>query len=113
MKLFCVMFSLLIASSFARSKESPIYWEENGLIAIEIESAPLVKYWKKETDLKGYSGNSYYTWRGSNSFRAAGKGVLEWRIIITKPGTYKLHIHNRHDFHDSTEQNDVLETVVL
>ncbi|MHC4252067.1 MAG: carbohydrate-binding protein [Planctomycetota bacterium] len=73
--------------------------ESEGIVVVEVESTPAAKGWKPETKLDGYTGSSYYTDTG-------GGGVLEYVIVITTPGRYNLRIRNRHDFHDSTLQND-------
>ena len=84
-----------------------VYQEASDVIVFEIESArPSGSGWKAETDLKGYTGKGYYTWRAGNSFRNPGQGALTYRILIQTGGTYNLSIHNRHDFHDSTLEND-------
>jgi len=96
----------LICSQLCGKEKIKTYWEENGIIAVDLEDFEAKKPWKKETDLKGFTGNSYYTWRGPNSYRGAGGGTMEFKIIITKPGDYFLNIHNRHQHHDSTLEND-------
>ena len=105
--MFRIFTFLLIFTLSLTAKDAGVtYWEDNGIIAIEIETAPCVKSWKKETSMKGFSGECYYTWKGANSFGSAGKGLMEWKIVITKPGKYTLNIRNRHDYKDSTEEND-------
>jgi hypothetical protein len=73
---------------------------------MEVESHPPTGAWAPERKLEGYTGAGYYTWRGPNSFRSPGGGMLTYVFQIKTPGTYQLRIRNRHDFHDSTEQND-------
>jgi hypothetical protein len=76
-----------------------VYVESGGVVVVEVESAPAAKGWRPETKLDGYTGSSYYTDTG-------GGRALEYVIVITTPGKYNLRIRNRHDFHDSTLQND-------
>ena len=76
-----------------------VFVESEGIVVVEVESAPAAKGWEEETKLDGYTGRSYYTDTG-------GGGALEYVIVITNPGRYNLRIRNRHDFHDSTLQND-------
>ncbi len=96
----------LICSQLCGKEKIKTYWEENGIIAVDLEDFEAKSPWKKETDLKGYTGDSYYTWRGPNNYRSAGGGTMEFKIIITKSGDYFLSIHNRHQHHDSTLEND-------
>ncbi len=83
-----------------------LYQEEDGVVAMEVESAPPTGSWKPETAMEGFTGKCYYTWRGGNQFRSPGSGVLSYTFLVTQSGEYRLAIRNRHDFHDSTEQND-------
>lgn len=83
------------------------FQEQDGLLVVEIESAPTSDDWVRETSLSGYTGAAYYTWDGPNRYNAPGSGVLTYRINITTPGTYNFRMHNRHDFPDSTLANDV------
>lgn len=101
----CLIFFLICGHLCGKEKINT-YWEEDGIIAVDLEDFDAKKPWKKETDLKGFTGDSYYTWRGPNSYRGAGGGTMEFKIIITKPGDYYLNIHNRHQHHDSTLEND-------
>lgn len=84
----------------------PVFWEQDGLVVFEVESVPATGSWSAERELTGFTGSGYYTWTGPDAMRSPGGGVLAYRIRITTPGTYQLRIRNRHDFHDSTEQND-------
>ena len=83
-----------------------VFEEADGIVVVEVESAPVTAEWKKETGLEGFTGDCYYTWQGGNLFRSPGTGLLTYRIVVLNPAKYHLRIHNRHDFHDSTEQND-------
>jgi len=85
---------------------APVFEAAGGVIVIEVESCKPQGDWKPEKALKGFTGKGYYTWRGGNSFRTPGKGTLLYVIRVAEAGKYLLAIHNRHDFHDSTEEND-------
>lgn len=82
------------------------YQEVDGLLAIEVESAPLTGKWVKETSLAGFSGDGYYTWKGPDLSAPSDKSALAYRFHISTPGRYHLRIHNRHDHRDSTLEND-------
>jgi hypothetical protein len=92
--------------SAGQTTRMPVYQEQNQRVIMEVESAPPAGDWKAETDMDGYTGTSYYTWRGPNLFGTPGRGVLTYAFRIHTPGTYFLHVRNRHDFHDFTEEND-------
>lgn len=93
-----VVFAALAVGPVAEGA-GKVFVESGGIVVVEVESAPAAKGWEEETKLEGYTGRSYYTDTG-------GGGVLEYTIVITDPGKYNLRIRNRHDFHDSTLQND-------
>lgn len=83
------------------------YVEENHLLVMEVEHAPPVEQWAVETLLPGYTGASYYTWHGPNYFGNPGNAILTYPILINNPGEFNFRLHNRHDFPDPTEENDV------
>jgi hypothetical protein len=83
------------------------YIEENHLLVMEVEHALPVDHWAVETALPGFTGDSYYTWHGPNYFGNPGNAILTYPILINNPGEFNLRIHNRHDFPDPTEENDV------
>ena len=84
----------------------PVFEARDGVIVIEVESCKPQGDWKPEKDLKGFTGKGYYTWRGGDSFRTPGKGKLMYVVRVPEDGTYQMAIHNRHDFQDSTLEND-------
>jgi hypothetical protein len=83
------------------------YLEQDQLLVMEVEHAPPVEDWAVETALTGFTGESYYTWRGPNLYVNPGVAVLSYPIQITNPGIYNFRLHNRHDFPNPTEENDV------
>jgi hypothetical protein len=95
----------LFMAAAARAQE-PVYQESGGIVVVEIESAAVAGSWAKETSLSGFTGSSYYTWRGPDLFGSPGSGVLRYRFQVGASGTYSFRIHNRHDFADSTLEND-------
>lgn len=80
--------------------------EIEGRLILEIESAAARGDWTLGTSLAGYSGRGYYTWTGPDLFGAPGKDALSWSFHVSRPGRYRLLLRNRHDFEDSTLQND-------
>jgi hypothetical protein len=83
-----------------------VFVAQDGLLVVEVESAPAAGDWTPETDLTGFTGDSYYTWTGPDLFNSPGSGVLSYRFRVDQAGTYNYRLHNRHDFADSTEEND-------
>jgi hypothetical protein len=84
------------------------YREQDGIVIGEIEHAAATDFWRAENWLPGFTGSSYYTWRGPNYFypHQAGQAVLRYAFIIQTPGSYKFRIHNFHVSSDPTEHND-------
>jgi hypothetical protein len=80
--------------------------ESGGLVVFEAESAGPKGNWKLETSMAGFTGTGYVTWTGPDLFGAPGKDALEWTVHVGRPGRYRLHLRNRHDFADATLQND-------
>ncbi len=98
-----MLLSLALAPAL---QTNPVFQESGGIVVVEIESAPVVPSWNSETAMLGFTGTSYYTWRGPDLFGSPGSGVLSYYVNITTPGVYNLRIRNRHDFSDSTLEND-------
>jgi len=94
----CLTAASALVSPRARAA-SKAFIESKGIVVVEVESVPAAKGWAEETELKGFTGRSYYTDTG-------GGKPLEYIVVITNPGKYNLRLRNRHDFHDSTLQND-------
>ena len=83
------------------------YQEVGGLLVIEVESTPPTGDWVVESDKPGFTGQSFYRWNGPDFFNTPGNGVLRYDFEIQSPGTYRLAVHNRHDYPDATLQNDM------
>jgi hypothetical protein len=83
-----------------------VFQESGGLLVMEVESTPANTSWAVGTTLTGYTGSSYYTWTGSDYFGTPGNGILAYTFNIQTPGTYNFAFRNRHDFADSTLEND-------
>lgn len=84
-----------------------VFIENNGLVIMEIESAPLSDEWVFSTTIPGYTGSGYYEWEpddDSNTIISPGKGKLTYNIQITKTGTYRF-LYRTAAPH-STEHND-------
>jgi hypothetical protein len=106
-------YSLVVSAALATvvsaaSAKAPIFEDPNGIVVMEIESGALAAEhsWKGETRMDGYTGKGYYTWRGGNLFGNPGQGIIGFRFRVSKDGKYHLRLRNRHDFKDSTLEND-------
>jgi len=84
----------------------PAFEEKDGRIVIEVESQRPAGYWRSQRQLPGFTGKSYYTWRGPNTYAHPGIGVLTYVFDVKTPGTYQLRIRNRHDYRDNSLRND-------
>ena len=82
------------------------YVAEDGLVVIEFESGSAAGSWASETSLTGFAGSSYLTWRGATNYNTPGVDEFGFDFWIEDAGSYAFRIHNRHDFPDSTEEND-------
>ena len=80
--------------------------EKNGLVVAEIESKS-ASGWKSRTDVTGYTGASFYEWTGGDKFNSPGSGLLEYKVQINTPGTYRFQWHSKVGTGtSSTEHND-------
>ncbi len=80
--------------------------EVDGRLVFEVEAAGARGSWTAGSALAGFSGAGYLTWTGPDLFGAPGKDAISWAFHVSRPGRYRLLIRNRHDFEDSTLQND-------
>jgi hypothetical protein len=87
----------------------PVYLEKDGIVLIEAESASYSETsWEMDTILMGFTNKGYLVWKGPNNFNLPGRGILNYKIRITKPGTYRFTWKSRitqgsstSDFNDS------------
>ncbi len=80
--------------------------EVGGLLVFEAEAAVSRGDWRRESAMPGFTGEGYLTWVGPDLFGAPGKDAIAWTLHVGRPGRYLLRMRNRHDFADSTLQND-------
>lgn len=85
----------------------PRYQESEGIVIVEIESAPNYGQWALETSLTGYTGEGYLHYKGENFYSNPGNSLLNFEIAIEKPGRYRFQWHSKIAIGDSnTEHND-------
>lgn len=92
---------------FVNQRAGLCYRETGGIVIGEIEHQPVVDEWVVERDIPGFTGDSYYTWRGPNQHTSQSLGVLSYTFIIESPGLYRFRLRNYHGHPDPTEENDV------
>ena len=107
-KLFFVVTCGVLAVAFAQRANGDVLFEErNGLVVVEVESVNAVPGWTERSTVPGFTGDSYYEWTGGNHFNNPGNGVLEYKIMINAPGTYRFLWHNKiMSGDDPTRSND-------
>ena len=82
--------------------------EEEGLIVMEAESVPRSNNWQLESTEEGFAGDGYLRYVGSNKFNEPGSDILEFQIVITNPGKYRMFTFISHLGAPETDQeNDV------
>jgi len=102
MMIFCLGSINLIA------QDCPVQFiEKNGLVVMEVESVEPSSGWELRYDMPGYSGYGFFEWKGGNKFSSPGSGLLNYKVWINTPGTYRFHwrckVGKGSDF---TEHND-------
>ncbi len=80
--------------------------EEDGIALWEAESIPVQGEWKLEQQVKGYSGNGYYNWKGADYFKKPGNGILRYKVKVSKAGNYQFLFRTKNTFEISGEHND-------
>ncbi|NJM79593.1 MAG: DUF5060 domain-containing protein [Flavobacterium sp.] len=86
------IFSLLLIVLFKVNNSvaqcSPLYEESNGKLIIEAENLGTTGSWSKLTTTSGFTGSSYISWQGADSFNNPNQGVTNLQFRITTPGKY-------------------------
>ncbi|WP_235295865.1 hypothetical protein [Portibacter marinus] len=101
--------NVLLANGGCPDTLIPFYLEKDGQLMIEMESADYdATSWTLDSVLSGASNDKYLVWKGSNHYSDPGKGLLNFRIRIENPGTYRFLWRSRitqgnsnTDFNDS------------
>ena len=87
---------------------SSLYQEKDGLLVIELENGDLPDGWEIRTTLSNFLGASYIQWEGNDNMGKPGPGIIQYKIKIDNPGTYRVQIRNYiAEGTSSTEHNDV------
>ncbi|MBD3393102.1 MAG: hypothetical protein GF418_13355 [Chitinivibrionales bacterium] len=84
-----------------------LYYEKDGMIVVECESAEYSGDWALETNWAGYSGDGYLRWLGADFFGSPpGSNELVYNVYVCNPGTFVFRYRNYHDWDDHTQHND-------
>lgn len=83
------------------------YQTVDRIVNFEIESTPAIEQWIPETDIAGFSGSSYYTWRGIPYYEEPGTAILSYTFRTFEADTYQMRIHNYKSNPLPGEDNDV------
>ncbi|NMM47846.1 hypothetical protein [Marinigracilibium pacificum] len=67
-----------------------LFSEADSLLVIEFENAIFGEGWKLVRDLSEVSGEGYMRWEGDNNFSNPGKGIANYNLKISNPGTYRF-----------------------
>lgn len=84
------------------------FLEQDGMLAIEVESIPAGVGWALETDIPGYLGHGYIVWRDVQHLGDPGVATISYPIRIVNPGDYYVRIRNFHNYPGRPDlENDV------
>ncbi len=82
--------------------------EADGLVVMEAESVPRPPNWQFENVEEGFAGAGYLRYIGPNRFSDPGFDVIEFEILITNPGEYRMFTFISHKGAPAPDQeNDV------
>jgi hypothetical protein len=108
--LFKILITFTLTAGLAYTAEP--FNEANGLVVMEVESAPVASGWTKATAITGFRGAAYYL-ATINSTGSGGKGLLEYPFKITTAGKYQLQWRSRiAEGNSSSDCNDSWARVV-
>lgn len=97
-----------VAMSSVQALQNEVWLDDNGIVAIEFESADLTGAWTVSTATPGFTGDSYIRWDGPDLFNSPGaQGLFSFDFEVETGGEWFLNLRNRHENPDPTEENDV------
>ncbi|HAS44461.1 MAG TPA: hypothetical protein DCS93_28545 [Microscillaceae bacterium] len=84
-----------------------IFEEKDGLLVIEAENATIPTDWVTANSVAEFTGTGYIQWEGANNFGKTGEGLINYKIRIATPGTYRFQWRSRiNEGTNATESND-------
>ncbi|MEB3357675.1 MAG: hypothetical protein VKK04_13185 [Synechococcales bacterium] len=78
-------------STFSRA--DGVFQGEDGLVVIEIESAPAMGGWVVQDEYDGFTGSGYYRYSSNRVITGPGRDILSYTVNLDEPGTYFLTLH--------------------
>jgi hypothetical protein len=107
-KITSLIVLFLLMGTFARGQcNGATFEEKNGIVVIQAESVSLTGAWRKQTSFSGFTGSSYLNWTGQEYFRDPGNGLIQYKVKINSPGTYRFNWRTRIGLGNlTTEHND-------
>jgi len=81
------------------------FLEVNGLVVMEIESAPVVGSWASRTTIPGYMGTEYYHCTAGTT--TPGQDILNYEFTVAQAGNYQVQVRSRiAEGSSNTDAND-------
>ncbi len=99
MKLLSITFQsawipIALAMATTRLHAGNYFVEAEGMVTIEAESTSSPHgAWEKKSVITGHTGSGYLEFTANNEESGPAHSPLEYKIKITKPGLYYLHLH--------------------
>lgn len=107
MKITLITTLALLSIKFSHAQcDDALFEEQNGIAVVEMESGNVTSSWIEETGTANFTGDAYIAWRGSNYFNSPGNGILEYKVKINNPGTYRFRWRNNIGVGSSTTDNN-------
>jgi len=69
------------------------FLEKNGLVVMEIESAPVVGSWQSRTAIANYTGTEYY--HNLVGTTSVGQDTLNYEFTVANAGDYQVQVRSR------------------
>ncbi|MFK7847185.1 MAG: T9SS type A sorting domain-containing protein [Rhodothermales bacterium] len=101
-----VLFASVLFPQLAKAQSAGAFIEDNGLVVMEVESVERPFNWKFETIEEGFTGDGYLRYIGANHFNEPGFDILEFDVVITNPGEYKMFLWSSHIDAPEPDQNN-------
>jgi hypothetical protein len=79
---------LAIKSMAQNPCDTTVFYENNGLVVVEMEQLQNLNGWVKRDSVAGFTGSGYIVWTGEQFFNAASSGRLTYKVYINTPGKY-------------------------
>jgi hypothetical protein len=88
------------------------FQEADGVVAMEVESVPVVAPWVYESMKDGYFGSGYYVFNGNSVQLGPVSGTISYFFNISNTGIYQMLIRSNKNSTDGTWSNDCYTRLV-